>query len=390
MKSSQSQPPQQKSIIRAQKPFFRYAMELKQAAPLISFLCQKYGVLKAQQNIQRAEKELISRSFSKNLEKMQVQLQIDMTKQFVEQQAKVLEKTQLHIDDHRTHIENFVQAMIMDLDEKERDLIAQKDGDLKDIAMNYYRCAHFIELFQVAADDQKAGLTPEGLTAEWQEKREYCLFKAGFGRLGGKYVEGERGEGYRKSGGIVMVEGNIQDAKEMQQVLIKLRREFGLKVEEQKIIEPSQKAQLSLSSVQPSVYEYKPKPQQPPQQPSIETSLKYPSIQTPSGPSQSELNHPQLSQHPLSALQTPQPMIQKSLSQSQANGATYHYQGPPLQQPQQIQYRPTVNAQQRYADIQASKKLLQNTISELDYSNVNNAVAFLKQALQTLSKHETQ
>lgn len=114
-------------------------------APLISFLCQKYGVLRAIENVKQAQADLGKTRFGHNLEKMQAQLQIDMTRQFIEQQMKMLERQQLHVDDHRMHLENFVQAMIMDTDERERALIASKEGvhdsEIKDIALNYYRCA---------------------------------------------------------------------------------------------------------------------------------------------------------------------------------------------------------------------------------------------------------
>ena len=40
--------------------------------------------------------------------------------------------------------------------------------------------------------------------------------------------------------------------------------------------------------------------------------------------------------------------------------------------------------------IQEAKKKTQNAVSELDFSNVNNAIKFLKEALASLSPYETQ
>ena len=39
--------------------------------------------------------------------------------------------------------------------------------------------------------------------------------------------------------------------------------------------------------------------------------------------------------------------------------------------------------------IQEAKKKAQNAVSELDFSNVNNAIKFFKEALQALEPYET-
>lgn len=118
-----------------------------------------------------------------------------MTKQFLEKQEAasqktldILKKSGVKEEDYRYHIENFLQALIMQIDRRELEMCEQsetaKDEDIRNLYQDFYRCAQFIDLLK---------LFYQTMPPEWAEKRSYCLFKAGFARcpksVGGSTID---------------------------------------------------------------------------------------------------------------------------------------------------------------------------------------------------------
>jgi hypothetical protein len=68
--------------------------------------------------------------------------------------------------DHRNNMENFVSAMFTATEKEERTC----ETVTKKIAIDFNRCSHFIMLLSVFDDT---------FDEAWEEKRKYCVFKAG-------------------------------------------------------------------------------------------------------------------------------------------------------------------------------------------------------------------
>ena len=70
-------------------------------------------------------------------------------------------------EDHRYVVENFVTSAFTNADKEERtcETITKKN------AKDFNTCSHFIMLLSVFGDAYDEG--------EWEEKRKYCVFKAG-------------------------------------------------------------------------------------------------------------------------------------------------------------------------------------------------------------------
>jgi len=68
--------------------------------------------------------------------------------------------------DHRNNIENFVMSVFTNADKEERtcETISKKH------ALDFNRCSHFIMLLSVFDDCYDDA---------WEEKRKYCVYKAG-------------------------------------------------------------------------------------------------------------------------------------------------------------------------------------------------------------------
>jgi len=69
-------------------------------------------------------------------------------------------------EDHRYVVENFVTSVFTNTDKEERtcETITKKN------AQDFNRCSHFIMLLSQFGDTY---------TDDWEEKRKYCVFKAG-------------------------------------------------------------------------------------------------------------------------------------------------------------------------------------------------------------------
>jgi hypothetical protein len=107
----------QKSLIKALKPYFRYSLELKALSPLIALLCLDYALREGELKVKEAEREVSKVSQTQTgLQLMPKKLQIDMTKTFLKQQRgenletlKTLVKaTGIKDGDYRLHLENFL------------------------------------------------------------------------------------------------------------------------------------------------------------------------------------------------------------------------------------------------------------------------------------------
>ena len=70
-------------------------------------------------------------------------------------------------DDHRYSVENFVTSMFTNADKDERTC----ETITKKTAMGFNTCSHFIMLLSMFDNAYEEG--------GWEEKRKYCVFKAG-------------------------------------------------------------------------------------------------------------------------------------------------------------------------------------------------------------------
>lgn len=145
------------SLIAPVKPFFKYSMDLKTPVPIVAYYCQLYGVQKGLEIVKNDTSGQDTSAIKKflmgemqNLETMKKALPEGSTK-----------------EDHRYAVENFVTSAFTNADKDERtcETITKKN------AKDFNTCSHFIMLLSVFGDAYDEG--------DWEEKRSYCVFKAG-------------------------------------------------------------------------------------------------------------------------------------------------------------------------------------------------------------------
>lgn len=144
------------SIIAPIKPYIKYAMEMREHVPIMAYYCKLYAVTKGLEIIKSdtsGADHSKPRDFLLNemrdLEAMKAAMPEGTTKA-----------------DHQLNIENFVASVFTKTEREERTC----ETVTKRNAMDFNRCSHFIMLLSIfdnVYDDA------------WEEKRKYCVFKAG-------------------------------------------------------------------------------------------------------------------------------------------------------------------------------------------------------------------
>lgn len=144
------------SVIAPVKPYIKYAMDMREHVPILAYYCKLFAVTKGLEAIKQdttGADNTKARAFLMNelqdLEAMKALMPEGTTKQ-----------------DHATSVENFVASVFTAADKDERtcETITKKN------AMDFNRCSHFIMLLSLF----------DGVyDSAWEEKRKYCVFKAG-------------------------------------------------------------------------------------------------------------------------------------------------------------------------------------------------------------------
>lgn len=144
------------SIIAPVKPFIKYSMEMRTAAPIVAYYCKLYAVQKGLEIIKNDKSGADTAGAKTFLIGEMGDLEA-MKKQMPEGTVKA---------DHRNNVENFVLSVFTNVEKEERtcEKVTKKN------AQDFNRCSHFIMLLSVfdgTYDDA------------WEEKRKYCVYKAG-------------------------------------------------------------------------------------------------------------------------------------------------------------------------------------------------------------------
>ena len=144
------------SIIAPVKPFIKYSMDMRTAVPVVAYYCKLYAVTKGLEIIRNDKSGA----------------DVSKPKQFLVGEMGDLEQMKAALPegttkaDHRHVVENFVASVFTNTEKDERTV--EVIG--KEQAAAFNRCSHFImllTLFDDAYDDA------------WEEKRKYCVYKAG-------------------------------------------------------------------------------------------------------------------------------------------------------------------------------------------------------------------
>lgn len=144
------------SIIAPVKPYIKYAMELREHVPIMAYYCKLYAVQKGLEFI----KNDTSGVDHSNAKKFLLNEMTDL-----EQMKKLMPEGTVKAD-HKNNVENFVASVFTNTDKEERTC----ETITKKIAMDFNRCSHFIMLLSIFDDCYDDA---------WEEKRKYCVFKAG-------------------------------------------------------------------------------------------------------------------------------------------------------------------------------------------------------------------
>jgi GR25 family glycosyltransferase involved in LPS biosynthesis len=144
------------SIIAPVKPYIKYAMELRTHVPIVAYYCKLYAVQKGLEII-KSDK---SGADTANAKKFLLDEMSDL-----ENMKKMMPEGTVKAD-HVNNVENFVMSVFANCDKEERtcETITKKH------AQDFNRCSHFIMLLSIfdgCYDDA------------WEEKRKYCVYKAG-------------------------------------------------------------------------------------------------------------------------------------------------------------------------------------------------------------------
>ncbi len=100
-----------------------------------------------------------ARLYPNSLQAMPIKLQIDMTREFLKKQEKQMKDNfdervkclGIYPSNYKLHLENFLQALLMNLDQRENELIkegCQEQGRIKELNFDYYRCALLIKILE--------------------------------------------------------------------------------------------------------------------------------------------------------------------------------------------------------------------------------------------------
>ncbi|CDW91801.1 UNKNOWN [Stylonychia lemnae] len=265
----------------------------------------------------------------------------NLLKKFLDQQLITLETMKQKIEKEnkenlKYQVENFVQAVCMKTDKREREAIEalietdQLNDTLKEqlihIYEDYYRCQHFVELLSMVTDDAQ-------ISKDWREKQQFFRFKSGYGRQ-------------------MINEGNIE--------AIKMVNPFTNEKFSQ--ILKSQASQYKLKTLR---------------QRGIDQLNRLNEITKPQNKNQpnSQIASQQINKNSNTQI-SQQPQIQ---NQNQINQQQVTTGGSSKSNPRGPKY---------YQDSMSARKLAQNAISELDYNNIQNSSKLLRQAVEILEKYQ--
>ena len=144
------------SLIAPVKPYIRYSMEMRQHVPIVAYYCKLYAIQKGN--------EIVKNDTSgQDTSKIKAFLLNELTD--LEAMKKNLPEGTKKAE-HRFVVENFVTSIFTTVEKEERTV----ETITKKHAMDFNRASHFIMLlsiFEECYDDT------------WEERRKYCVFKAG-------------------------------------------------------------------------------------------------------------------------------------------------------------------------------------------------------------------
>ena len=143
----------QNSLIAPVKPFFMYAAQMRNNVPVMAYHCKFYAVQKGL-----------------SLIKDQTGEQADQAKQYLLGELGDLEAMKQAMGDidkegMKANLDNFILSVFAQTDKEERtcETITKKN------AVDFKRTGDFIQVLSVF----------DALDPEWEERRKYCVYKAG-------------------------------------------------------------------------------------------------------------------------------------------------------------------------------------------------------------------
>lgn len=145
------------SVIGPIKPYIKYSMDMRQAVPVVAYYCKLFAVQKGLEII-KSDTTGADTSGPKNFLIGEMGDLEAMKKAMPEGTTK---------EDHRYIVEQFVTSVFTNTDIEERTI----ETVTKKQAADFNRCSHFIMLLSLFEEAYEEGA--------WEEKRKYCLFKAG-------------------------------------------------------------------------------------------------------------------------------------------------------------------------------------------------------------------
>jgi vacuolar protein sorting-associated protein VTA1 len=144
------------SIIAPIKPYITYSMQMRQHVPIVAYYCKLYA-------IQKGNEILKADTSGQDNSKIKAFLLQELTD--LENMKKNLPEGTTKAE-HRFVVENFVTSIFTNVEREERtcEEITKKN------AVDFNRTSHFIMLLSIfdgCYDDT------------WEQRRKYCVFKAG-------------------------------------------------------------------------------------------------------------------------------------------------------------------------------------------------------------------
>lgn len=141
-------------MIAPVKPYFTYAAQMRDSVPIMAYHCKFYAVKKGLSLC------------SANPGPMADKAKSFLVNELGDLEAMKAAMGEVAQEDLKFHVENFVLSVFAQTDKEERtcETITKKN------AMDFKRTKDFIELLELFDD---------AMTEEWQERRKYCVYKAG-------------------------------------------------------------------------------------------------------------------------------------------------------------------------------------------------------------------
>ena len=143
-----------KSVIAPVKPYFTYAAQMRDSVPIMAYHCKLFAVKKGLALCNANPGEMANKAKTFLITELED----------LEAMKKAMGEVQQ--DDLKFHVENFVLSVFAQTDKDERtcETITKKN------AIDFKRTKDFIELLE---------LFDNCMTDEWNERKRYCVYKAG-------------------------------------------------------------------------------------------------------------------------------------------------------------------------------------------------------------------